>query len=46
MITESTKEKVMAMTPAMMRFTLRGQGLSQKEVDAAVARLLDLQEGI
>ena len=47
-ITQSTAEKIKAMadTPEQLRFVLRGRGLSRDEINAAVGRLNDLQDGI
>ena len=47
-ITKSTADKIKAMTetPERLRFVLRGRGLKPAEVDAAVARLRDLNDGI
>lgn len=43
-ISRSTYEKVMALTPESLKFALRGYGLSEKELDAAGIRLQMLQE--
>ncbi|MBQ1384897.1 MAG: hypothetical protein IIY74_05815, partial [Firmicutes bacterium] len=45
-VSKSMAEKVKSITPAMLKFALRGRGLSEKEIEAAKDRLLDLQEGI
>ena len=45
-ISESTKEKIMNMTPAMLKFALRGKGLSEEQLDAAALRLGQLQKAI
>ena len=45
-VTTSTAKKIQEMNPSMLRFALRGRGLSEKELTAAVARLQDLQQAI
>ena len=45
-ISRSMKEKVMSLTPEMLRFTLRGHGLSNSELYAASSRLVILQNRI
>lgn len=45
-VSKSMAEKVKSITPSMLKFALRGRGLSEKEIEAAKDRLLDLQEGI
>ena len=47
-VTKSTADKIKAMaeTPERLRFVLRGRGLKPAEVDAAVERLRDLNDGI
>lgn len=45
-ISRSMKERVMKLTPEMLRFTLRGHGLSNRELYAASARLISLQDRI
>ena len=42
-ISKSMADKVKNLTPEMLKFSLRGHGLSEKELNAAGARLADLQ---
>ena len=45
-ITEDMKEKISKMTPEMLKFSLRGRGLTDEELNAACQRLTDLKEKI
>ncbi len=45
-ITRSMADKILGMTPAMLKFTLRGRGLSENELSYSVRRLTDLQRAI
>ena len=45
-ISESMKNKVMNMTSAMLKFSLRGKGLSEEQLDFAALRLKQLQLAI
>lgn len=45
-ISKSMAEKLENMTPAMLRFALRGRGLSQDELEAAGQRLVQLKADI
>ena len=45
-ISESMKNKVMNMTPAMLKFSLRGKGLSEEQLDFAALRLEQLKQAI
>ena len=45
-ITEPMARKVAAISPNMLRFALRGHGLTPAEIDASCQRLKDLQEAI
>ena len=43
-VSRSTHDKVLALTPEELKFSLRGFNLSEKEIDAAGQRLTQLQE--
>ena len=43
-VTKSTADKIQHMTPEMLKFALRGHGLTDKELDQAGQRLLDLKD--
>ena len=45
-ITASTAQKIANMQPEMLKFVLRGRGLSKKEIGAACERLNQLKNGI
>ena len=45
-ISESMKNKVMNMTPAMLKFSLRGKGLTEEQLDFAALRLEQLKQAI
>ena len=45
-VTKSMAKKVLEMDPHMLRFTLRGRGLSDREINYSVKRLKDLQGAI
>jgi len=45
-ISASMSKKVLGLTPAMLKFSLRGRGLSEEELDFAAKRLTTLQESI
>ena len=45
-VSRSMKEKLEKMTPEMLKFALRGRGLSQSELQAAQFRLLQLKADI
>ena len=45
-ISASMSKKVLSLTPAMLKFSLRGRGLSEEELDFAAKRLTTLQESI
>ena len=45
-ITREMADKVLALTPDMLRFSLRGRGLSEKEISASLDRLDDLKTAI
>lgn len=45
-VTKSMVNTIMKMEPAMLRFALRGRGLSDKEMDFACKRLKDLKKAI
>lgn len=43
-ISQSMAEKVKNLTPEMLKFALRGRGLTEQEIDAACDRLKDVRE--
>ena len=45
-VSQSMANKLRDLTPEMLRFTLRGRGLSEEEIQCAGARLNDLKTGI
>ena len=45
-ITKSMADKIMKMDPAMLKFTLRGRGLSERELSFSEKRLTDLKKAI
>ena len=45
-ISASMAKKVMGLTPAMLKYTLRGRGLSEEEMEFAAQRLTTLQQAI
>ncbi|MBQ6159562.1 MAG: hypothetical protein IJK24_01520 [Oscillospiraceae bacterium] len=45
-ITEPMAKKLAAMTPEMLKFTLRGRGLTEEEIQAGCQRLTELQGAI
>lgn len=45
-ISQSMAEKVKALTPEMLKFTLRGRGLNEEEIKAAGKRLQTIQESV
>ncbi|MBR6406725.1 MAG: hypothetical protein IKS18_11125 [Lachnospiraceae bacterium] len=45
-ITKSMSDKILKMDPAMLKFTLRGRGLSENELSYSVRRLTDLKKAI
>ena len=45
-ISASMADKILSLDPAMLKFTLRGRGLSEEEMDYSVQRLTDLKEAI
>ena len=45
-ISASMAKRVKETDPAMLKFTLRGRGLSEEELDAAVERLTNMKEAI
>lgn len=45
-ITEPMAKKIAAMTPEMLKFTLRGRGLTEEEIQAGCQRLTELQGAI
>ena len=45
-MTKSMANTILKMDPAMLKFTLRGRNLSEKELDFAVKRLKDLKKAI
>ena len=45
-ITKSTRDKIMSLTPEMLKFSLRGRGLTQEQIYFAGKRLEDMQQAI
>ena len=45
-ITKSTADKIKAMDPDMLRFSLRGRGLSDEQIEFAAERLVDIKQAI
>ena len=45
-ISASMRKKVMGLTPEMLKYALRGRGLSEEEMEFAAKRLLNLQASI
>ena len=45
-ISASMRKKVMGLTPEMLKYTLRGRGLSEEKINAAAKRLTMLQTSI
>ena len=45
-ISASMRKKVMGLTPAMLKYALRGRGLSEEKIDFAAKRLATLQTSI
>ena len=45
-MSESMAKKISAMTPEMLKFTLRGRGLTEEEIEAGCQRLRELQGAI
>ena len=45
-ISASMRKKVMGLTPAMLKYTLRGRGLSEEKLEFAAKRLTTLQTSI
>ena len=45
-ITEDMANKIKSITPEMLKFTLRGRGLTQAEIDRSCERLRELKEAV
>lgn len=45
-ISKSMADKLRALTPEMLKFTLRGRGLNEEEIQAAATRLGSLKEAV
>ena len=45
-ITKSTKDKIMSLKPEMLKFSLRGRGLTEEQINFAGKRLKDIQQAI
>ena len=45
-ISKSMADKITALDPSMLRFTLRGRGLNDEQIDYAAERLIDIQNAI
>ena len=45
-ITKSTRDKIMSLTPEMLKFSLRGRGLTEEQIYFAGKRLEDMQQAI
>jgi len=45
-ISQSMADKIKSLDPAMLKFSLRGKGLSEEQIDFSVQRLLNLKDAI